>query len=155
MTNIEKRATQLAEEKLAEWPDLFVVSVKMQPNGKLIILLDGDNGIGIDACAQVSRYVGFKLEEENTIDHAYTLEVSSPGIDMPLMLHRQYDKNKGRNLAIKMADGSKKEGTLVAVDQDNITITEKIKVKGKKAEEVETIIPFDQLTETKVLISFK
>lgn len=157
MTNIEKRVTELAEEKLAEIerPDLFVVSVKMQPNGKLTILLDGDQGAGIDACAQVSRYVGHILEEENAIENAYTLEVSSPGIDMPLQLHRQFIKNIGRQVAVKQADGAKKEGKLIAADDEAITIIEKIKIKGKKAEEVETIIPFDQLEETKVLISFK
>jgi ribosome maturation factor RimP len=48
-------------------------------------------------CAQVSRYVGFKLEEENVIEEAYNLEVSSPGIDTPLMLVRQYTKNIGRH----------------------------------------------------------
>ncbi|WDF55373.1 ribosome maturation factor RimP [Mucilaginibacter sp. KACC 22063] len=157
MTNIEKRVTQLAEEKLAEIerPDLFIVSVNMQPNGKLTILLDGDQGAGIDACAQVSRYVGHMLEEENTIDSAYTLEVSSPGIDFPLQQHRQFVKNIGRQVSVKMVDGTKKEGQLTSVDADSITIIEKVKIKGKKAEEVEVQLPFNQLTETKVLISFK
>lgn len=157
MANIEKRVTELVEEKLTEInrPDIFPVSVKMQANGKLIILLDGDQGAGIDVCAQVSRYVGHVLEEENTIEHAYTLEVSSPGIDTPLMLHRQYVKNIGRNVGLKLADGTKKEGQLTAATEENIKIIEKIKVKGKKAEETETVIPFNQITETKVLISFK
>jgi ribosome maturation factor RimP len=61
----------------------------MHSNGKLIILLDGDNGIGIDECAQVSRHVGFHLEEENVIETAYNLEVSSPGIDTPFRCHHQ------------------------------------------------------------------
>ncbi|MCJ8211955.1 ribosome assembly cofactor RimP [Mucilaginibacter sp. RS28] len=155
MANIEKRVTELVEEKLAEMPEIFLVSVRMQPNGKLIILIDGDNGAGIDAVAQISRFVGHFLEEENVIDHAYTLEVSSPGIDTPLTLHRQYVKNVGRTVGLKMADGTKKEGQLIAADENALTIIEKIKVKGKKAEEVETVVPLDQITETKVLISFK
>src|ERR1700684_1279741 len=98
--NIEKRVTELVEEKIAEIqrPDLFLVDVKMHANGKLIILLDGDKGIGIADCAAVSRYVGFRLEEESAIEDAYNLEVSSPGLDMPLTLVRQYIKNIGRNL---------------------------------------------------------
>ncbi|NCD69481.1 ribosome assembly cofactor RimP [Mucilaginibacter agri] len=155
MANIEKRVTELVEEKLAELPEVFLVDVKMHANGNLIILLDGDKGAGIDACAQVSRYVGFQLEEENVIDTPYNLEVSSPGIDTPLKLNRQYVKNIGRSVGLKLADGTKKEGKLTAVDADKITITEQIKIKGKKAEEAETVIPFDQITETKVLISFK
>ena len=154
--NVEKKVKQLVEEKIAEInrPDLFIVDIKMHGN-KLNVLVDGDNGIGIAECAQISRYVGFKLEEENTIETAYNLEVSSPGIDFPLSSQRQYNKNIGRDLAIKMADGTKKEGKLIAVNETELTIEEKIKQKGKKAELVEAIIPIEQITETKVLISFK
>ncbi len=153
--NIEKRVKELVEEKIADKPNLFIVDIKMHPNGKLVILLDGDNGIGIDECAQVSRHVGFHLEEENVIETAYNLEVSSPGIDYPLSSPRQYAKNVGRNLGIKMKDGAKREGTLTGLTEDAITIEEKVKEKGKKAQVIESVIPMDQITETKVLISFK
>jgi ribosome maturation factor RimP len=155
--NIEKRVVELVEEKIAEIerPDLFLVSAKLQVNGKLIILVDGDNGIGIAECAAISRYVGFKLEEEDVIKTAYNLEVSSPGLDTPLTLTRQYAKNIGRDLAIKMADGSKREGTLTAITADAVMLDEKIKEKGKKAALIESVIPIDQITETKVIISFK
>jgi ribosome maturation factor RimP len=136
-------------------PNLFLVDVKMHSNGKLIVLVDGDNGIGIADCAAISRHVGFHLEEENVIEEAYNLEVSSPGIDTPLTLPRQYTKNLGRTLGIKMADGAKREGKLLNVGEGEITIEETIKEKGKKAETVESTIPTDKITETKVLISFK
>lgn len=153
--NIEKRVRELVEEKIADKPNLFLVDVKMHSNGKLIVLLDGDNGVGIDDCVAVSRHVGFHLEEENVIETAYNLEVSSPGIDFPLSSPRQYAKNMGRTLGIKMADGTKREGILSALTEDAIIIEEKIKEKGKKAETVESVIPINQITETKVLISFK
>jgi ribosome maturation factor RimP len=153
--NIEKRVRELVEEKIADKPDLFLVDVKMHSNGKLIVLLDGDDGVGIDDCVAVSRHVGFHLEEENIIETAYNLEVSSPGIDFPLSSARQYAKNVGRTLGIKMADGVKREGVLSALTEDAIIIEEKIKEKGKKAETVESVIPLDKITETKVLISFK
>jgi len=153
--NIEKRVTELVEEKIADMPNLFLVDVKMHSNGKLIVLVDGDNGIGIADCVAISRHVGFHLEEENVIEEAYNLEVSSPGIDTPLVLKRQYAKNIGRNLAIKMDDGAKREGKLLIAGDDSITIEEIVKEKGKKAETVESTIPTDKITETKVLISFK
>jgi ribosome maturation factor RimP len=134
---------------------LFLVDVKFHSNGKLMILVDGDNGIGIDECVAISRHVGFHLEEENVIETAYNLEVSSPGIDTPLTLTRQYTKNIGRNLAIKMADGTKREGKLSGITEDAVIIEETIKNKGKKAETVESVIPINTITETKVLISFK
>ena len=153
--NIEKRVAELVEEKIADRPDLFLVDVKMHSNGKLIILVDGDKGIGIADCVAISRHVGFHLEEEGTIETAYNLEVSSPGIDTPLTLPRQYVKNISRQLGIKMADGSKREGKLTALTEDAIVIEEQVKQKGKKAEVIESVIPINQITETKVLISFK
>src|ERR1700761_7254756 len=157
MANVEKRVTELVNEKLAEIqrPDLFIVEVKFQPNGRLTVLLDGDKGIGIAECAQVSRYVGFKLEEENTIEQAYNLEVSSPGIDFPLSSARQYAKNVGRTLSIKMADGTKREAKLTGMTEDAILVEEQVKEKGKKAQLIESVIPLNNITETKVVISFK
>ncbi|HTD41655.1 MAG TPA: hypothetical protein VK671_13595 [Mucilaginibacter sp.] len=155
--DIEKRVIELVEEKISAEgrTDLFLVDVKMHSNGKLIILVDGDKGIGIADCAAISRHVGFHLEEENVVDNAYNLEVSSPGIDAPLSLPRQYVKNVGRQLAIKMADGSKKEGKLTGMTEDAVVIEEINKQKGKKAEAIESVVPLTQITETKVLISFK
>ncbi|WP_294182713.1 ribosome assembly cofactor RimP [uncultured Sphingobacterium sp.] len=154
MQHIEKRVVELIEEKIADRDDLFIVSVKMHPNKILEILLDGDKGINIDDCAQVSRHVGFHLEEENVIDNAYRLEVSSPGIDANFVNIRQYQKNIGRTIQVKLIDNTKIEGTLVALDDTKINVLQKVKEKGKKAQEVEKKLPFDQIKATKVVISF-
>ncbi|WP_286736061.1 MULTISPECIES: ribosome assembly cofactor RimP [Sphingobacterium] len=154
MQHIEKRVIELIAEKIADREDLFIVSVKMRPNKILEILLDGDNGVNIDDCAQVSRHVGFHLEEENVIDDAYRLEVSSPGIDANFVNIRQYQKNIGRTVLVKLNDNTKVEGTLLTVDEMKINVLQKIKEKGKKAQEVEKELPFDQIKATKVVISF-
>ncbi|MNK48547.1 Ribosome maturation factor RimP [compost metagenome] len=154
MQHIEKRVIELIAEKIADREDLFIVSVKMRPNKILEILLDGDNGVNIDDCAQVSRHVGFHLEEENVIDDAYRLEVSSPGIDANFVNIRQYQKNIGRTVQVKLSDNTKVEGTLLTVDEMKINVLQKIKEKGKKAQEVEKELPFDQIKATKVVISF-
>lgn len=160
--NIEKLVAMLVEEKISDRPELFLVDVKMLPNRKLIILMDGDAGIGIADCAAISRFVGFKLEEDNVIEEAYNLEVSSPGIDTPLTLTRQYIKNIGRYLAVKTTDGAEREGKLLRVADGNIVIDEKVKAvrktpgeKAKKAEVVENTIPLAEIVEAKVIISFK
>lgn len=159
--DIENRVIELVEEKIADRPDLFIVDVKMHPSGLLTILMDGDQGIGIKDCAAISRHVGFHLEEEEAIEQAYHLEVSSPGIDTPLKSLRQYRKNLNRSVSVKLNDGTVHEGKLLAAEDANITIEENMKPakvageKNKKAQMVENIIPFDQIAETKVLISFK
>lgn len=152
---VEKRVTELVEEKISDRPELFLVEVKMLPNNKLIIHVDGDEGISIQDCAAISRHVGFHLEEENTIEKAYNLEVSSPGVGEPLKLKRQYDKNIGREVSVKLGAGEVKEGKLLSVDDKGIIIEAKVKEKGKKAQLVETSVDFNSITETKVLISFK
>ncbi|WP_256002414.1 ribosome assembly cofactor RimP [Pedobacter deserti] len=152
---IESRVRELVEEKIADRPELFLVDVKMLPNNKLIIHVDGDQGINIQDCAAISRHVGFHLEEENVIDRAYNLEVSSPGIGEPLRMERQYRKNIGREVSVKLVSGETKEGKLLAVNEAGISIEAKVKEKGKKAVLEETSIAFDEITEIKVLISFK
>lgn len=149
------RVKELVAEKIADREDLFLVDASMQPGGKLIILLDGDNGVSIQDCVAVSRHVGFHLEEEDLIADAYNLEVSSPGVDIPLVSVRQYRKNIGRSLQIKLIEGTEKEGKLLDVSEEAITVEEKIKEKGKKAVSQQTEIPFTQIISSKVLISFK
>ncbi|MCL7986496.1 ribosome assembly cofactor RimP [Sphingobacterium sp. lm-10] len=152
---VEQRVRELVEEKIADREDLFIVRIKMQSNGVLSILVDGDQGLPIEDCAQISRHVGYHLEEENVLDQAYRLEVSSPGVDYPLELLRQYQKNVGRQVKITLQDGTQKEGKLVAASDTVVVLTEKVKEKGKKAQEEEREIPFTDIKETKVLISFK
>jgi ribosome maturation factor RimP len=152
---VENRVKELIEEKISDRPELFLVEIRMLPNNKLIIHVDGDEGISIQDCAAISRHVGFHLEEENVIVQAYNLEVSSPGVGEPLKLKRQYYKNVGRLLSVKLADGVLKEGKLLAVTDNDITIEESVKEKGKKASLAETVLSFDSIVETKVLISFK
>lgn len=153
--NIEKRVIELVEEKIVDRDDLFLVGVKLASNGQLSILIDGDQGVTIEDCVAVSRHVGFHLEEESVIETAYNLEVSSPGIDTPLVLERQYVKNIGRSVSVKLITNEKREGKLIGYEQEGIIIEETIKEKGKKAEKRESLIPLDQIKETKVLISFK
>ncbi len=152
---VENRVKALVEEKIVDRPELFLVNIKMLPNNKLIIHVDGDEGISIQDCAAISRHVGFHLEEENTIDKAYNLEVSSPGVGEPLLLSRQYHKNIGRELSVKLGEGVVKEGKLISVTDNGILLEEKVKEKGKKVQLIETQIEFNAIIETKVLISFK
>lgn len=153
--SIEKRVIELVEEKIADRPDLFLVDVQMHGGGLLTILVDGDNGVAITDCVAISRHVGFHLEEENAIEQAYNLEVSSPGLDTPLKSSRQYQKNINRLLSVKRSDGVKHEGKLLSTDDIGITLEENIKEKGKKAALIQTVIPFTDIVETKVLVSFK
>ena len=139
---------------------IFIVEVKVG-EGKIrqtiTILLDTDEGIKIEECASISRRLAHFIEINELIKDAYNLEVSSPGIDQPLLLKRQYIKNIGRNLKLQLVEGSEKIGTLEIVTEEGIVFKEETKKsKGKKVVLLEGLsIAFENIKQAKVQISFK
>lgn len=157
---MEAKIHDLLEEKFAEeeFADCFLIELKLYPNNKLDVFLDSDTGITLERCRKISRYLEAYLDESGQLGEKYTLEVSSPGVSRPLQLTRQYPKHVGRKLKVKLKDGSELEGVLQTVDEEAITIERKIVEKdGKKKKrlKVSTEIPFADIKETIVQVSFK
>ncbi len=143
----------MVERFITDAPDLFIVKVILKGNPgsqKLIILLDGDQGVTIDQCSKVSRAVSAELEENDLIDGKYFLEVSSAGLDFPLQSLRQYKKNVGRSLKVTTFEGEEIEGKLKEVIDNRITL----EVSSKKTTELKEI-EIDKLSKSMVLVSFK
>ncbi len=134
--------------------DVFLVDMKVKPTNNIKIYLDADGGLGIEKCIKINRAL-YKMMEEAALypDGDFSLEVSSPGIDEPLKLHRQYLKNKGRNVEVQMQDGTKKEGTMTEVTDEKIVL-EYTEGKGKKAVNHVLDIPYSDIKQTKVQIKF-
>lgn len=101
--------------------DVFIVEVLVSTSNKITILIDTPAGITIDKCVDVSRYVEHKLDRET---EDFALDVSSPGLEMPLKVHEQYLKNIGRELIIEYS-GNKITGKLLEVLADTIIVEEK------------------------------
>jgi ribosome maturation factor RimP len=145
---------KIAESKLTSSQFIVdvLISAKKGPK-KVMILADGDEGFSIEDCAELSRHIGKVLDENKLIEDNYLLEVSTPGIDHPLKLKRQYHKNIGRSLKVNLAD-KVVEGKLSAVSETSVTL-EKTTGSGKK-KEVESIeISISDIEKAFVLISFK
>ncbi len=156
---MESKVRKLLTEKFAEeeFADCFLVATELSKKNKLEIFVDSDSGMTFDKCRKLSRYLEEFIDEEQWLGQKYTLEVSSPGITRPLKFERQYRKNIGRTLSVKRKDGTKKEGKLKEVSETEITIEAKVRIKeGKKSktEMVATVIPFEDIKETKVKITF-
>lgn len=135
----------------------FIVDVKVSTTKgprKISVLLDGEQGINIDDCVKLSRALGEVIEERDLVDAAYTLEVSSPGVDHPLTTPRQYKKNIGRVVKVTMTDGKTYKGELKEFNDTSLLIKE-TKGKGKKKEIKEVEIPLSDIKKTIVQISFK
>jgi len=150
----QKSIEDFIQALLEDSNDVFLVEVKIIPGNNIKVFLDADNGITIEKCIKVNRSLYKKIEEsELFINNDFSLEVSSPGVDEPLKLHRQYKKNIARLIEITMNDNSKKEGVLTTVSDDEIIIEQK-NGQGKKALIKTTNILFTQIKHTKVLVTF-
>ena len=143
---------RLLEPLLAD--DIFLVDIRIKPINNFKIFLDADGGLGIEKCIKINRAL-YRLMEEMGLypEGDFSLEVSSPGIDEPLKLHRQYVKNTNRDVEVLLTDETRHEGKLSAVTEEEITL-EFTEGKGKKAELKTLAIPFSQIKQTKVLIKF-
>ena len=139
-------------ESALEDDSLFIVdiSVSRGKSPKVTILLDGDNGVSIDDCSRISRAVGHRIEEEDVIKSSYTLDVGSPGLDTPLKSYRQFKKNVGRKLKVKMSDGETIKGKLISCDENEIELV----LSKKKSEEEKVNITYTEIDWAKVQVSF-
>ncbi len=148
------RIEQLIGTLLAEEPEYFCVAVKIKPTHNIKVFIDGDKGIAIEKCVRFNRQL-YKLIEETGMypEGEFSLELSSPGVDEPLKLQRQYVKNIGRYVEVLFTDGTLKEGKLLEVAEADIII-EHSEGKGKKAVTQQLVIPFNNIKTTTVQIKF-
>src|SRR3954468_24154750 len=134
--------TDMLQELLRDDPDCFLVDVWIKPTNNIRVALDADAGLPIEKCVSLNRRLYKQIEEAGLYpDGNFSLEVSSPGLDEPLKMHRQYVKNVGRPLEFVLQDGTSLEGTMTAVHENNIEVAE-TKGKNKKKEVVQHDIPF-------------
>src|SRR3990170_7273669 len=136
-------------------PSQFIVDVLILGHKgpkKVLITIDSDKGITIEDCAALSRELSKWFDESQLLDESYMLEVSTPGLDQPLKLKRQYVKNIGRRLKVVLPETTL-EGKLVEVTEESIKIEQEIGL-GKQKEIKPTNISFSEIEKTFVLISF-
>ena len=144
----------MVEEILAEGSDCFLVDVRLKPGNKIQVFLDADAGVSLGTCTQINRKLYPKIEEAGMFEPGnFELEVSSPGLDEPLKLPRQYQKNIGRAVEVVMKDGIKISGKLISANESSISV-EEIKGKGKKQEIVLHTLLTEQIKTTKIQIVF-
>jgi ribosome maturation factor RimP len=150
-----EKVKSLLEEGLAEYPDLFLIDLTITDTYKIIVTLDGDKGVQLQDCINISRAVEHNLDRE---EQDFALEVASAGVSLPLKLVRQFKKNIGRTLQIKLATETI-EALLVAVSEQDITVewqSREPKKIGKGKETVlhnETIL-YSEIIEAIVTITF-
>jgi ribosome maturation factor RimP len=145
---------QKVESLIGPEPGFFLVEVWIKPTNNVKVFVDADQGISIDKLVQLNRKLYRDIEENNFFGNGdFSLEVSSPGLDEPFKIHRQYLKNIGREVEVLLQEGEKKEGKLLAVTDTDIILEEETG-KNKKKQVVQHTILFDHIKTTKIQIKF-
>lgn len=150
-----EKVLNLLEEALSSHSSLFLIDLKITDAFKIIVAIDGDNGVTLQDCIDISRAVENNLDRE---EQDFSLEVASAGVSEPLSNIRQYKKNVGRTLKVKTITETI-EGKLTAVDDEKITLEwearEPKKIgKGKETVQKKQDIAFADIKESIVIIIF-
>jgi len=149
----EDRIKKLITDKLEEL-NLFLVEIKIRPSNNIMVFIDGDNGVTIKECVKISRQIEFNLDREV---EDFELQVSSAGLDQPFRVLKQYIKYIGKEVIIIDTNGVKYTGLLVSANNEFVEISiapSKKELKEKKEAQI-IKIAFDQIKETKAVVSFK
>ena len=149
-----EKITALTTALIAEEPAFFLVDVKLKPGNNIQVFLDGDAGVSLKTCVAYNRTLYKQIEAAALFPPGdFSLEISSPGLDEPLRMHRQYQKNMGRMVETILKDGRKISGKLLAASEAGIVL-EETKGKGKKQEVLTHELSFDHIKSTTVQVVF-
>ncbi len=154
--NFRAKVEELLSAALNERSSLFLIDLKINDDNKILVTLDGDSGVNLQDCIDVSRAIEHNLDREE-VDFA--LEVASVGATTPLVMPRQFVKNIGRKLKVTKISGEIIEGSVTEADNENVTLEWKAREpkkigKGKVTVEKTAVLPYDEIKEAKVIISF-
>jgi ribosome maturation factor RimP len=151
----KEKIIQLLTEGLNEKPSIFLIDLTITDAFKVIVTLDGDSGVQLQDCIDVSRLIENNLDRE---EQDFSLEVASVGVGSPLKLVRQYINNIGRLLIVKLANETI-EAKLVNANENFITLAwearEPKKIgKGKETVQKSLEIPYSEIKEAVVTVTF-
>jgi ribosome maturation factor RimP len=150
---LKEEILKFVEKALSETQ--FIVDIKISNANDISVFLDDFNGLTIEECKRISRYIETQLDREN---EDFSLEVSSPGLSNPFKVKQQYSKSLNKNVEVITTDGEKIIGQLIEVD-DNYIILESSKIKkvNNKKQEIKEQhkLEYINIKVTKNLISFK
>lgn len=152
----KEKVLNLLNEGLADKPSVFLIDLTITDSNKIIVTLDGDDGVQLQDCIDVSRSIDQHLDRE---EEDFSLEVASVGIGSPLKMVRQYKKNIGRMLIVKLQDGTTIEALLDDATDEQIVLSwearEPKKVgKGKETVQKRQEISYNEIKEAIVTVIF-
>ncbi len=153
---MREKVAQLLESALEENKSLFLIDLNFSEENHIRVILDGDKGVTVEDCMAVSRAIEHNLDRE---EYDFSLEVMSSGVSEPLTMPRQYRKNLGRTLKIRTKNDEKIEGELTEANEESCTLTwaarePKPVGKGKITVQKEATLPYKDIMEAKVMITF-
>jgi ribosome maturation factor RimP len=148
----DKKFIRSLVEEYIKGTELFLVAVKVSSSNRITVLADKKEGINIDECAAIHRYIESRLDREK---EDFELQVSSPGLDLPFAVIDQYYKNEGKRVEVIDNDGSKHTGILKNVTGGGFELESAVRIKGKTNELKEMSFNFDQIKTTRAILTIK
>ena len=118
--NFKEQVTELLEEALAENSSLFLIDFTIGSDNSIRITLDGDQGVSLEKCMQVSRKIEHNLDRE---ENDFSLEVSSCGVGSSLTLARQFKNNINRKLEVLDEEDHRFQGQLIEATDESFTLS--------------------------------
>ena len=154
---IDKNVVSGIVNEWLEDKEYFLVDVSVSPDDKIVVEIDHAEGVWIDDCVELSRFIESKLDRE---EEDYELEVGSAGIGQPFKVLQQYLIHIGKEVEVLTREGKKLEGVLKDANEENmiLTIQKKVKIEGAKRPklvEEDITYTYSEIKYTKYLISFK
>lgn len=154
---IDKNLVESVVNEWLEGKDYFLVDVTVSADDCIVVTIDHAEGVWIEDCAELSRFIESKLNRE---DEDYELEVGSAGLGQPFRVHQQYEIHIGEMVETQTRDGHKYQGTLLEVGEDGFTmeVEQKVKPEGAKRHRKEMVamhFTFEEVAFTKYLIKVK
>jgi ribosome maturation factor RimP len=151
----KEQVEQQLNNSLLEKPSLFLIDISISDSYKIVVTLDGDNGVTLQDCIDVTRAIEGNLDREA---QDYALEVASVGVGSPLKLVRQYIKNIGRTLIVKTNEATI-EAALTAADDTKIVLSWEAREPKKIGKGKETVlknqeIPYNEIKQAVVTVNF-
>lgn len=154
---IEKKTVCQIVDEWLEGKDYFLVEVAISPDNKILVEIDHKEGVWIEDCVELSRYIDSRLNRD---EEDYELEVGSAGIGQPFRVLQQYINHVGEEVEVLTKDGRKFSGVLKEADERHFTVTVQKKVKEEGAKRPKLVdedlnLTYEEIKYTKYLISFK
>lgn len=133
---------------------LFYVGHEMTEEGAICLMVDSQETLNMKVLSDFTRHISLLIDEGNFGEEAFTIEISSPGADRPLVDLRQFHKHMGRNFNIQTEEETF-TGELLRIEDDKLHFLAEFPDKGRKVKVEPRLVPYTHIQQATIVLKFK